>query len=142
MCIRDRPSLIYFGYTFCPDVCPLDNARNAEAVDILEEKGLDVTPIFISIDPERDTPAVVRDFAENLHPKMIGLTGTQEQVQAASRAYKTYYKKQENGGEYYLMDHSTFTYLVDPKKGFLDFFKREDTPDQMAERVACYMNKG
>ena len=73
---------------------------------------------------------------------MIGLTGTQEQVQAASRAYKTYYKKQENGGEYYLMDHSTFTYLVDPKKGFLDFFKREDTPDQMAERVACYMNKG
>ncbi len=137
-----KPSLIYFGYTFCPDVCPLDNARNAEAVDILEEKGLDVTPIFISIDPERDTPAVVRDFAENLHPKMIGLTGTQEQVQAASRAYKTYYKKQENGGEYYLMDHSTFTYLVDPKKGFLDFFKREDTPDQMAERVACYMNKG
>ena len=73
-----KPSLIYFGYTFCPDVCPLDNARNAEAVDILEEKGLDVTPIFISIDPERDTPAVVRNFAENLHPKMIGLTGTQE----------------------------------------------------------------
>lgn len=137
-----KPSLVYFGYTFCPDVCPLDNARNAEAVDILEESGLDVTPVFISIDPERDTPEVVRDFAENLHPKMIGLTGTPEQVQAASKAYKTYYKKNDNGGEFYLMDHSTFTYLVDPKKGFLDFFKREDTPDQMAKRVACYMSKG
>lgn len=137
-----KPSLVYFGYTFCPDVCPLDNARNAEAVDILEESGLEVTPVFISIDPERDTPQVVREFAGNLHPKMIGLTGTPEQVQVASKAYKTYYKKHDDGGEFYLMDHSTFTYLVDPKKGFLDFFKREDTPDQMAKRVACYMSKG
>lgn len=133
-----KPSLVYFGYTFCPDVCPLDNARNAEAVDILEEKGFEVTPVFISIDPARDTPEVVRDFTENLHPRMIGLTGTPEQVKAASLAYKTYFKKQDDS-EFYLMDHSTFTYLVLPGTGFVDFFRREVTPDQMAERVACFL---
>ncbi|MEL7127107.1 MAG: SCO family protein, partial [Pseudomonadota bacterium] len=62
-----EPSILYFGYTFCPDVCPLDTARNAEAVDVLAEQGLSVTPVFISIDPERDTPEIVGDFAYNLH---------------------------------------------------------------------------
>lgn len=134
-----KPSLVYFGYTFCPDVCPADNARNAEAVDILEERGFDVKPVFISIDPERDTPEVVREFAANLHPKMVGLTGTPEQIKAASLAYKTYYRKQEGDPEYYLMDHSTFTYLVLPDIGFVDFFKRDDTADTMAERTACFV---
>lgn len=134
-----KPSLVYFGYTFCPDVCPLDNTRNAEAVDILEEMGLDVTPIFISIDPARDTPEVMGEIASILHPKMIGLTGSEEQVKAASLAYKTYYKKQEAADDYYLVDHSTFTYLMLPKTGFVDFFKRETTPDEMAQTVACFL---
>lgn len=136
-----KPSLVYFGYSFCPDVCPTDLARNAEATDILEERGFDVQPVFISIDPDRDTPEVVAEFTANLHPKMVGLTGTAEQVRAASNAYKTYYRKQEGDPEYYLMDHSVFTYLVLPSVGFVDFFKREDTPDAMAERVACYAEK-
>lgn len=136
-----KPSLVYFGYTFCPDVCPLDMARNAEAVDILEERGFDVTPIFISIDPARDTPEVVGDFASNLHPEMIGLTGTEEQVKAASQAYRTYYRKQDaDDPDYYLVDHSTFTYLVLPETGFVDFFRREETADQMAERTACFLS--
>ena len=135
-----KPSLLYFGYTFCPDVCPLDNARNAEAVDILEEMGLEVTPVFISIDPARDTPEVVGDFAENLHPRMIGLTGSEDQVKAASLAYKTYFKKQDTGDEYYLVDHSTFTYLVLPETGFVEFFKREETAQQMADRTACFLS--
>lgn len=139
--IFTKPTLLYFGYTFCPDVCPMDNARNAEAVDILEEKGMDVQPAFISIDPARDTPEVVKDFAANLHPKMIGLTGSEDQVKAASLAYKTYFKKQDSGDEFYLMDHSTFTYLVLPKIGFVEFFKREDTADAMAERTACFVSK-
>lgn len=133
-----KPSLVYFGYTFCPDVCPLDTARNAEVVDLLKERGLDVTPVFISIDPERDTPEVMRDFTDNMHPDMIGLTGSAEQVKAASMAYRTYYKKQDTGDEYYLMDHSTFTYLVLPEVGFVDFFRRETTPAEMADRVACF----
>ncbi len=139
--VLTKPSLIYFGYTFCPDVCPADNARNAEAVDILEERGFDVQPVFISIDPDRDTPEVVKEFAANLHPKMVGLTGSPEQVKAASLAYKTYYRKQEGDSDYYLMDHSTFTYLVMPGYGFVDFFKRDDTPDAMADRVACFAEK-
>lgn len=134
-----QPSLIYFGYTFCPDVCPLDTVRNAEAVDILEERGIEVTPIFISVDPARDTPEVVGDFASNIHPRMIGLTGTEEQIRAASLAYKTYYSAQASEDENYLVDHSTFTYLVLPGVGFVDFFRRDDTPDQVAERVACFV---
>lgn len=138
--VLTKPTILYFGYTFCPDVCPMDNARNADAVDLLESKGYDVQPVFISIDPERDTPEVMKDFATNLHPKMIGLTGSMEQVKAASLAYKTYFKKQESEDEFYLMDHSTFSYLTLPGIGFVDFFKRETTPEEMADRVACYVD--
>ncbi|MDP4034385.1 MAG: SCO family protein [Pseudorhodobacter sp.] len=135
-----KPSLVYFGYTFCPDVCPLDNARNADAVDILEQQGIDVTPVFISFDPKRDTPEVLADFTDNLHPRMIGLTGSPEQIKAAAQAYKVYFKIQDPEEEYYLIDHSTFTYLMLPGIGFADFFKRDDTPEAMAERVACFVN--
>lgn len=134
-----KPSLVYFGYTFCPDVCPLDTARNAEAVDVLEEMGLDVTPVFISVDPNRDTPEVVGDFAANLHERMIGLTGSEEQVKAASQAYRTYYKRQPGDDDYYLVDHSTFTYLVLPEDGFVEFFRRDLSPDAVAERTACFL---
>lgn len=134
-----KPSLVYFGYTFCPDVCPLDNARNAEAIDILEEMGIDATPVFISIDPKRDTTEVMAEYAEIMHPKMIALTGSEEQVKAASMAYKTYFKAQPAEDEFYLVDHSTFTYLMLPGTGFAEFFKREVTPDQMAASVACFV---
>jgi len=133
------PTLLYFGYTYCPDVCPLDTARNAEAVEILDERGLEVTPVFVSIDPGRDTPELLAEFTDVFHPRMIGLSGSPEQVKAASQAYKTYYKKQESDDEeYYLVDHSTFTYLVFPEHGFVEFFKREDTAEQMADRVQCF----
>ncbi|MFW2542806.1 SCO family protein [Primorskyibacter sp. 2E107] len=135
-----EPSLIYFGYTFCPDVCPMDTVRNADAVDVLAEQGYSVTPVFISIDPERDTPDAVGDFASNIHDKMIGLTGSAEQVKAASRAYKTYYKAQPAEDDYYLVDHSTFTYLVLPEAGFVEYFRREVAPEAMAETVACFID--
>jgi protein SCO1/2 len=135
------PTLVYFGYTFCPDVCPLDAARNAEAVDILESEGKIVTPVFISFDPERDTPEVLRDFTDAMHPRMIGLTGTPDQVKAASAAYKTYYQKQVDGDpQYYLMDHSTFSYLMMPEVGFVDFFDRDISAPNMAEKLACFVD--
>ena len=137
--VLTKPALVYFGYTFCPDVCPFDMARNVEAVDMLDAAGMDVTPVFISIDPDRDTPDALADYATNLHPKLIALTGSADQVKAASQAYKTYYMKQESEDEFYLMDHSTFTYLVLPGHGFVDFFRRELTSDQMAESVACFI---
>lgn len=134
-----EPSLLYFGYTFCPDVCPLDTARNAEAVDVLAERGMSTTPVFITIDPERDTPRIVGDFAYNLHEKMIGLTGSNEQVAAASKAYRTYYKAHDKSDEFYLVDHSTFTYLVLPEHGFVEFFRRDVSAEAMADRVACFI---
>lgn len=135
-----QPTLIYFGYTFCPDVCPLDVSRNAEAVDILEERGQLVTPVFISIDPERDTPEVVGDFASHMHERMIGLTGSPEQIKAVSTAYKTYYKAHPAEDDYYLVDHSTFSYLVLPEHGFVEFFRREIRPEEMADKIGCFID--
>jgi protein SCO1 len=137
--VLTKPALVYFGYTFCPDVCPFDMARNAEAVDILAARGIEVTPVFISIDPERDTPEALADYASYMHPQLVALTGSAEQVKAASQAYKTYYRKQDSEDEFYLMDHSTFTYLMLPGTGFVDFFRREITSEQMAESVACFV---
>ena len=135
------PTLVYFGYTFCPDVCPLDAARNAEAVDILESDGKIVTPVFISFDPERDTPEVLRDFTDAMHPRMVGLTGTPDQVKAASAAYKTFYQKQVDGDpKYYLMDHSTFSYLMMPEVGFVDFFDRDISAANMAKKLGCFVD--
>lgn len=133
------PSLVYFGYTSCPDVCPLDNARNATAVDILEERGLEATPVFITIDPGRDTPEVMAEYAAAIHPSMIALSGTAEQIKAAATAYKAYYKQQPAEDGYYMMDHSTFTYLMLPKAGFVEFFDRDTTADDMADAVACFI---
>jgi len=134
-----EPSLVYFGYTFCPDVCPFDVSRNADAVDMLEEQGMSVTPVFITIDPKRDTPKIVGDYAENMHQRMIALTGSDQQVAAASAAYKTYYKTHDDGTDDYLVDHSTFTYLMMPGTGFAEFFRRDATAEQIAERTACFI---
>ncbi len=141
--VLDQPALIYFGYTYCPDVCPMDTARNAEAVTILEERGYRIKPVFISIDPDRDTPEQLAEFTDYLHPRMVGLTGTPEQVKAASEAYRTYYRKQKpdsGDAEYYLVDHSTFTYLTLPESGFVEYFRRDVEPEQMADRVQCFMD--
>ncbi len=135
-----KPSLVYFGYTYCPDVCPFDAARNADAVDRLAERGYDGQPVFISIDPDRDTPERLAEFTDFMHPEMIGLTGSADQVRAASQAYRTYFRKQDGDDEFYLVDHSTFTYLVLPKEGFVEFYRRETTPEQMAESTACFID--
>lgn len=134
-----KPALVYFGYTFCPDVCPLDAQRNADAVDILAQRGIDVTPIFITIDPARDTPKALADFTSAISPKMIGLTGSPEQVKAASVSYKTYFKQQPADDEYYLMDHTTYTYFMLPGAGFTEFFDRDISDEMMADKVACFL---
>lgn len=135
-----EPTLIYFGYTYCPDVCPLDVDRNASAIEIMEERGQSVTPVFISIDPQRDTPEVVGEFAEVMHPRMIGLTGTPAQVKAASQAYRTYYKAHPDVDGEYLVDHSTFSYLVMPEEGFVEYFRRELPPEDLAGKIGCFVD--
>jgi protein SCO1/2 len=139
--VINGPTLVYFGFSFCPDVCPMDLDRNVAAVDILEEMGFEVTPVFVTFDPDRDTPEVMRDFTDNLHPRLLGLTGSADQVNGAMQAYRVYASRRdpEDGG-YYVFDHSTFTYLMLPGTGFAEFFKRDLGPDEMAERVACFIN--
>ncbi len=137
--VLTRPSLVYFGYTFCPDVCPFDVVRNVDAVDLLAGRGFEVTPVFISIDPDRDTPEALAEYAANMHPRLIALTGSADQVRTASQAYKTYYRKQDTGDEFYRMDHTTFTYLMLPGTGFVDFFRRELTSEELAESVSCFL---
>jgi len=100
-----------------------------------------VKPVFISIDPERDTPQAIAEFTDIMHPRMLGLTGTLEQTKAASKAYYTYFKKEVDGDpEYYLVDHSTQTYLMFPEHGFVEFFRRDETAEAMAKRVACFVD--
>lgn len=141
--VIDGLTLMYFGYTFCPDICPFDTARNAEAVEILEEDGIMVKPVFVSIDPERDTTEALADFVYYIHPRMIGLRGNAEETAAISRAYKTYYKADDHASddEFYLVSHSTSAYLMAPDHGLLQFFPRETTPEEMAETIACYAGK-
>jgi protein SCO1 len=139
--VLSQPSLVYFGYTFCPDVCPADTARNAEATDALEEMGYLVQPVFISVDPKRDTPAVLKEWTDYIHPRMLGLTGTPEEIAAVAKEYKTYYKLPDDTSDpYYIVDHMTQTYLMLPDYGFVDFFDRETDPEKMAASVACFLD--
>lgn len=139
--VIDRPALVYFGYQWCPDVCPFDVARNAEAVRLLEERGIEVRPVFVTIDPGRDTPESLTPWIEAHHPRMIGLTGTPEEIAEAARGYRVYYAKVGDDPQDYLMDHSTFTYLMAPGEGFLDVFRREDSAEAIADRVQCFVER-
>ena len=133
-----KPALIYFGYASCPDVCPLDNARNTEAVALLAAQGLDVTSVFITVDPTRDTQAVLADYAENFEG-LLALTGSQAQTDAAAKTYKVYFQMPEKRDPGYMVDHTTMTYLMLPKVGFVDFFQRDATAQDMADKTACFL---
>lgn len=139
--VIDRPALVYFGYTFCPDVCPWDVGRNSDVAWILEERGHDLRTVFITVDPERDTPEAVAAFVEYLHPGMIGLTGSDAQVRAAANAYRVYFNRHEATADdpFYLVDHSVFSYFMMPELGFVEFFRRDETAEAMADRIQCHI---
>jgi len=133
-----EPSLVYFGYTYCPDVCPIDAARNAEVTDLLAEQGISLTPVFISIDPARDTPEVMKQYTDYMHPKMLGLTGSDAQIAEVAKEFRVLYSK--NGeGEDYLMSHTTLSYLVLPRHGFVEFYRSGEPAKAIADSVACYV---
>ena len=133
-----RPTILYFGYTFCPDVCPMDNMRNAEAAMMLEADGIEVQTLFISVDPDRDTPEVLRDFTDIFHPEMIGLTGSAEALAEAAAAFHSFYQIHEPDFDgYYLIDHSTYSYILMPELGVVDVVERTDPAFDVADRAAC-----
>ena len=146
--VLSQPSLVYFGYTSCPDVCPYDAARNAEAVDLLAGRGYDVQPVFITIDPERDTPEVLADYTDYLHPEMLGLTGSDAQVKQTAEAYRAFYSKRDGEERgFYFVDHSTFSYLMLPEHGFVELFRGAAGPSgegvtakEVADRAACFLD--
>jgi protein SCO1 len=133
---RGKLLLVYFGYTYCPDVCPTDLLQISLAVDKLGAAGVDVQPIFISIDPERDTISVLAQYVGNFHPRLIGLTGTPAQIRAAADSYKAYYARYAppDGGAY-LIDHTGFIYLVGRSGEYLGFFPPGTPADRMVEIV-------
>lgn len=133
-----KPTLLYFGYTFCPDFCPNDLARNALTADILAERGIDLGLVFVTIDPERDTPEAMDAYARAIHPDMLGLSGPAEDVAAAAKAYRVFARKAGDDPELYLMDHTTFTYLVAPGHPFLEFYSTDASAEAVADSVACY----
>ena len=131
---RGRHMLIYFGFTFCPDVCPTTLFSASQALDgIGPALASKVRLVFVSIDPERDTPEVVKDYAAHFHPGTVGLTGTPEQVAAAARAFRIYYRKadpEEDGS--YLVDHSSILFLMDGEGRYVTHFGHEATAADMA----------
>jgi protein SCO1/2 len=135
---RGRLMLVYFGYTFCPDVCPLGLTTIAEALDQLPAEDRDqVAPVFITVDPERDTVAVMKDYVGAFSDQLVGLTGNPAAVQDALRAYRVYARKSdaEAADGSYLVDHSTFTYLMDREGRYLAHFGHSTTPEEMAKRL-------
>ena len=141
---RGRLMLVYFGYTYCPDVCPLGLTTIAEAIDQLPAEDRDqVVPLFITVDPERDTVAVMKDYVGAFSDRLVGLTGSAAQVEAAVRAYRVYARKGESDADgTYLVDHSTFTYLMDRDGRYLAHFGHSATPEEMAKRLETAIAAG
>lgn len=125
--------LIYFGYTFCPDVCPTSLTSVAGALDRLDPAQLDkVVPILITVDPVRDTPAVMKDYVAAFHPRMVGLSGSPEQVAAVMKAYKVYAARAKGGDDQtYTVDHSSILYLVGPDGRFVAHFPHGTSVDDL-----------
>ncbi len=137
---RGKLMLVYFGYTFCPDACPTALQDMSHAIDLLGAKGDAVQPIFITIDPARDTVEQMKLYASNFHPRLIALTGTPEQVAEAAKAYRVYYAKgKSNGGDDYLMDHTVFIYLMGRDGKYLSHFPPGATAEQMAEAIGKHL---
>ena len=129
--------LVFFGYTYCPDLCPTELQVMSAALDSLGAKADAIQPIFISFDPERDRPEVLKQYVSNFHPRLVGLTGTPEEVAAAAKAYRVYYSKVPNSTapDTYLMDHSTITYLMDPQGKFLKHFSYSTDSTALAKAL-------
>jgi len=131
--------LIYFGFTFCPDICPQEMEKQTRAVELIDQAiGPVVTPVFISVDPTRDDPPQVDDYCKEFHPRIVGLTGTPEQVKAVSRAYRVYFNEGiKNSEKDYLIDHSIIHYFVGKNGKFVEFFGKNMT----AVEIAASMKK-
>jgi protein SCO1/2 len=134
--------LVYFGFTFCPDVCPTALQVMAAALEKLAPKQADqVVPVLISVDPERDTPAQLGMYVKSFHPRLVGLTGSEAEIEAVTKAYRVYVKKvpDPKSSAGYTMDHSSIIYLMGPDGRYRTHFTHATNPDAMAERLSAFI---
>ena len=137
----DRYLLIYFGYAYCPDVCPTELLVIGQAVDALGEDGDAVQPLFITVDPARDTVEALADYVPSFHPRMAGLTGTEAQIHAAAKAYRVYYRLNEPDEDgAYLVDHTSYIYFMDPDGDYVTHFVFGQGPEKMAEVMRQHLD--
>ena len=138
---RGKYLLIYFGYTFCPDVCPAELQVMTAALDIVGDKAEKIQALFITIDPARDTVAQMKDYIGNFHKRFAALTGSAGDIAKAAKAYRVYYKKvaAEDGSNDYLMDHSSIVYLMDRSNKFLVHFPYGTGPEKMAAGIEKFV---
>jgi protein SCO1/2 len=137
---KGKYRIVYFGYTFCPDVCPVDVQNLGAGLRSLEQSdpvlGAKIVPIFISVDPERDTPAALKQFVSAFHPRMVGLTGSPEAIAGVAKEFAIYYKKGDPApGGGYLMDHARVAYLMDPDGKPLALLPQDGTPQAIAAEL-------
>ena len=142
--LKGRFALVYFGYTHCPDMCPLGLEKVTRAMELLPPAAAErVQPVFITFDPARDTPEVMRAYAASFHPRLLALTGSEAEVQGALKAYRVYARKADdaNAGGEYLVDHSTFTYVMGPDGRYLAHFSHGTTAEEMAKRLGALLGE-
>ncbi|KAI0204277.1 SCO1/SenC-domain-containing protein [Astrocystis sublimbata] len=133
--LKGRYSLVYFGFTHCPDICPEELDKMAQMFDIVEaQKPGAVAPVFITCDPVRDDPKVLKSYLAEFHSKFIGLTGTYDEIKNVCKAYRVYFStpKEVKPGQDYLVDHSIYFYLMDPEGDFVEALGRQHSPQQAA----------
>jgi cytochrome oxidase Cu insertion factor (SCO1/SenC/PrrC family) len=134
---RGRHMLVFFGFTHCPDICPASLQLISAAMENLGDKADRITPIFVSVDPERDTPEKLHEYIQNFDPRLVGLTGTPEEIDEVTKAYKVYFKKVPNEAapDDYGMDHTGIIYLMDPRGQYVAHFTPTTTVEQMTQRL-------
>jgi protein SCO1/2 len=133
---RGKYLLVYFGYTYCPDLCPTGLESIAHSLDELGADAKKVQPLFITVDPARDTPAKLKEYVASFSSGIVALTGTPEQIASVAKAYQVYYAKGENVDDgQYLMDHSTLIYLMDPSGAFVTTFPDDIDPAALTEAL-------
>jgi cytochrome oxidase Cu insertion factor (SCO1/SenC/PrrC family) len=137
---RGKLLIVYFGYTTCPDVCPADLIQISLAIDQLGTAGENIQPLFVSLDPERDTPSVLARYVSAFQPRLIGLTGTREQVRAVADAYKAYYAQYvPSAGAVDVIDHTGFIYLVDRDGQYIGFFPPGTSADRLLDIIRPHL---
>lgn len=129
---RGKYMLVFFGYTFCPDVCPTTLAVMAAALDKMGAGADRIVPIFISIDPDRDKPEVLKAYLSAFGPHFVGLTGTEDEIAATTKAYRVYVQAHKDDGANYTVDHSGVVYLMDKSGAFLANYSLDASPDKLA----------